>query len=116
MDKVDDLRDFLSLSADEAPLVLDLAATSRGRLERSPGKNDNWIEANGKLPRYIEEIAVALHEKRGMSISHAIATAVGRVKRWAATSKDPATKAKAVKAVAQWEALRAKAAAKRAKD
>lgn len=82
-----------------------------GKLERSPGKNDNWIESVGKLPAYIEEVANSLHTKRGMTISRAIATAISRIKVWAATGEAD-TKAKAVAALAQWEALKAKAKAK----
>lgn len=87
-----------------------------GRLERAPGKKDNWVEAVGTLPAYIEEIAHSLHTKRGMPISRAIATAVSRVKRWAAGGENVKadTRAKAAKALAAWEALKAKAAAKRA--
>lgn len=92
----------------------DSVALSKGLLERAPGKNDNWIESVGSLPAYIEEVANSLHTKRGMTISRAIATAISRIKKWAVTGKAD-TKAKAAKAIAQWEALRAKAAAKRAK-
>ena len=50
-------------------------------LDRSP--RSNWVERTGGLPDYIERIAKHLHAQ-GMSISHAIATAVNTVKRWAA--------------------------------
>lgn len=85
-------------------------------LERKPGGPDNWVEAAGGLPDYIERIAKHLHYEKGMSIQHAIATAVNTVKRWARMGKvakygDPnkkrvsaATAAKAAAAVAQWEA------------
>jgi hypothetical protein len=108
------------LSRDDIDLIVALSHVyedehwvSLGRLERKPGKNDNWIESVGKLPAYIEEVAVSLHEKRGMPISRAIATAISRIKKWAVTGKAD-TKAKAAKAIAQWEALKAKAKAKRA--
>jgi hypothetical protein len=88
---------------------------SRGLLDRSPKKN--WVEESGGLPKYIEDIAHDLHTERGMSISRAIATAISKVKKWAAGGDDvkPDTRAKAAKAVAEWEALRAKNAARRAK-
>jgi hypothetical protein len=78
-------------------------------LERAPGKNDNWVEKAGGLPKYIERIAKHLHYEKGMDIGHAIAVAVNTVKRWAAggggvTAK---TKAKAAAAVAEWEKKKA---------
>jgi len=86
-------------------------------LERAPGKRDNWVEIAGSLPPYIEHIAQALHERRGMTISHAIATAINRVKRWAAglDGVSAKTKAKAIKALAEWTALKAKNAARKKK-
>lgn len=86
-------------------------------LERKPGGPDNWVEAAGGLPDYIERIAKHLHYERGYSISRAIAVAVNTVKRWAAggtvtksgTTKHitPATQAQAAAAVASWNAKRA---------
>lgn len=83
-------------------------------LERKPGGPDNWVEAAGGLPDYIERIAKRLHYERGYSISRAIATAVNTVKRWAkggtvtksgtVKTVSPATIAKAIIAVGQWEA------------
>lgn len=84
-------------------------------LDRSPGKN--WVEMTGRLPAYIEEIAKSIHEKRGMPLEQAIPIAIAQVKKWAAGGDDvnPDTRAKAAKAVAEWEALKAKNQA-RAKD
>lgn len=83
-------------------------------LERKPGGPDNWVERTGGLPSYIERIAKHLHYEKGYTISHAIATAVNVVKRWAVGGTvtragntqhvSPATAAKAAKAVAEWEA------------
>jgi hypothetical protein len=85
-------------------------------LERKPGGPDNWVEAAGGLPDYIERIAKHLHYEKGMTISHAIATAVNTVKRWARGGKvakygdphmkrvSPKTIAQAAAAVAAWEA------------
>lgn len=90
-------------------------------LERKPGGPDNWVEEVGGLPEYIERIAKHLHYEKGMTISHAIATAVNTVKRWARKGGvvkygDPnnmhvttVTAAQAMKAVAEWEAKKAKA-------
>lgn len=87
-------------------------------LERKPGGPDNWVERAGGLPSFIERIAKHLHYERGMTISHAIASAVNTVKRWARAGSvakygdpnhkrvSPATVAKAQKAVAEWNAKR----------
>ena len=73
----------------------------------------NWVSDAGGLPHYIDRIRKAL-QRRGMPKSPAIASAVNQVKRWArgggkVTAK---TRAKAVKALAEWEAKRAAAHAK----
>lgn len=97
-----------------AKIAVDLSSRALPDLERKPGGPDNWVEAAGGLPDYIERIAKNLHYKRGFTISHAIASAVNTVKRWArgghvtkhGTVKrvSPATVAKSIKAVAEWEA------------
>jgi hypothetical protein len=94
---------------DESNLIVSLAGGGGCSLETSPGKNDNWVESAGHLPNYICEIAKEI-KKSGKSTSSAIAIAVSRVKVWAAGGGkvDPDTKAKAAKALAQWEALKAK--------
>lgn len=81
-------------------------------LDRSP--KSNWVEDAGGLPTYIDKIARRLHAN-GMTIPRAIATAIATVKRWAAGGGDvhPDTRAKAARAVAEWEALKLKANAKR---
>ena len=48
-------------------------------LERKPGGPDNWVEATGGLPDYIERIAKHLHSDEGFPIDRAIATAVNTV-------------------------------------
>lgn len=83
-------------------------------LDTHPGKS-NWVEKNGGLPQYICEIAKDIVEG-GKSISSAIAIAVGQVKKLAVKSTNPEVKAKAVKAVAQWEMLKSKAHAKNPKS
>lgn len=86
----------------------EISLSRPGDLNRSPKKN--WVENAGGLPKYIEDIAKALHQDRGMTISRAIATAVNRVKKWASGVGDvnPDTRAKAAKALAEWTALKAK--------
>lgn len=96
----------------ETELVLRLAGAGRCSLNEKPGKN--WVEANGSLPNYICKIAKEIR-KSGRSTSSAIAMAISQVKRWAAGGENvkPDTRAKAAKALAQWEALKAKAKAKK---
>lgn len=82
-----------------------------GPIPNDPNET-NWVEETGGLPRYIRQIAEDLIPKHG--VSGAIRLAVGIVKRWCSgrgnvTAK---TRAKACKAVAEWNAMRARAAAK----
>lgn len=92
-------------------LVIYLAGCT---LARKPGKN-NWVEedAVGGLPEYICRIARAINrDDPSKSISQVIAIAVNRVKVWArgGGGVNADTRAKAAKAVAEWE--RKKKAAK----
>lgn len=71
----------------------------------SSGRKDaNWVSKTGGLPEYINRIAKDLMDK-GMSESHAIATAVNTVKKWARGEGGvkPDTRAKAAAALADWE-------------
>jgi uncharacterized protein YdaT len=70
-------------------------------------KRKNWVAQEGNLPPFIDEVADALMRDEGFTRERAIATAVSRVRVWAAKGN-----AKAVKALAQWEALKAKAHAR----
>ena len=91
-------------------LILYLARCS---LAKKPGKN-NWVEEDAVdgLPEYICRIARAIHRDGSHSVSQSIAIAVGRVKTWArgGGGVNADTRAKAAKAVAEWE--RKKKAAK----
>lgn len=71
-------------------------------LERKAGGPDNWVEKAGGLPDFIERIAKHLHYEKGMTISHAIATAVSQCKKNCAKGN-----AKACAAIAQWEKKKA---------
>lgn len=75
------------------------------------GPGPLWKHKGWQLPAYIQHIANDLREKRGMTESRAIATAVAAVKRWAAGggNVDAETRAAAQKAVGEWEKLKAKA-------
>lgn len=79
------------------------------RLDWSPKKN--WVEEQGGLPKYIEDIALALIRDHGMDPSRAIAVAISRCKMWAKGGGDVEadTRAKAAKAMAEWEAKKARA-------
>lgn len=103
------------MNADEQSLILWLSASGPCSMDHSP--KSNWVQKGGGLPNYICHIAQAV-ARGGHSTSQAIAIAVGTAKRWAAGGKTngatghnvtAATRAKAAAAVAQWEALRAKA-------
>lgn len=98
--------------SDEYRLIVELS-TSSASLAISP--KENWIERvpNGQLPPYVRKLARAI-EKHGHTLSSAISIAIGRCKAWSSgqgkvTAK---TRAKAAAAVAQWEALKAKNAAR----
>lgn len=92
-----------------------------GELDRSP--RANWVEKSGGLPRYIERIALHLVHERGFSVSHAVATSVNAAKTWCRTGDvaqwpgfqniNPGSRAEACAAVAQWEAKRAAARARK---
>jgi hypothetical protein len=84
-------------------------ASSSASLAEKPGKN-NWIEKrDGNLPPYVRKLARGIM-KSGKTKSQAIAIAISRIKKWAAGGGDvnADTRAKAQKALAQWEALKAK--------
>lgn len=75
----------------------------------SSSKTSNWVARQGGLPNYIQHVAHALTEK-GMDESRAIATAINRMKMWAAGGGgiSSAVQAAAAKAIAE---LKAKGAA-----
>lgn len=109
---------FEAEMADAADELLEAAgslakASSPSPLSRS--KTSNWVARNGGLPAYIQHIAKALMKERGKSESQAVQMAIGIVKRWArgGGNVDATTRAAAAKAVAEWEALKAKAKAKK---
>ena len=85
----------------------EMVALATGKLDWSP--KSNWVEDNGGLPPGIESMAIHMMKASGLTREHAIAASVTRAKVLAAKGK-----ARWVKEVAKWEALKAKAAAKRA--
>ena len=98
-----------NLSADDIELTVKLAGCSLA----TNNKDDNWVDKAGGLPEYICEIARSI-KKTGKTTSQAIAIAVSRVKKWAAggDNVEPDTRAKAAKALAQWEKMKAKSKGK----
>lgn len=69
-------------------------------LPNKPGGPDNWVEKVGGLPSYIKRTAKHIfYDSPGMTVSHAIAAAVERIKKLAAKGN-----AEAIAALAQWEA------------
>lgn len=88
-------------------------------LVNKPGKT-NWVERSGGLPSFIKRIAKHLVSERGYNESRAIATAVSQCKKVCATGRtfggqqsvSPAARQRYCKAAAEWEAKRAKNAAK----
>lgn len=101
------LREDLLLAHELANDILTLGSSAS--LDRSPKKN--WVENAGNLPPYVREVARSI-EKTGKTLEQAIAIAISRIKKWA-VSGDGEVKAKAQKALAQWEALKAKNKAKK---
>lgn len=93
------------LDYDDANLLV--LATSSASLDESP--ESNWVERGGGLPPYVRKLARAIM-KTGKSKSQAIAIAISRVKKWAAGGDgvNADTRAKAAKALAAWEALKAR--------
>lgn len=82
----------------------------------------NWVEDAGGLPEYICEVARAV-ARGGKDLDSAIPIAIAQIKKWAAgvtgtgqrgvpKAAGQKTQAKAKAALAQWEALKAKAKAK----
>jgi len=100
------------MQQDDNDLVVLLSSSAGCSLNTSPGKN--WVENAGGLPGYICKVAKGVM-KSGKSRSSAIAIAVSTIKRWAAGGDDvdAGTRAKAAKALAQWNALKAKNKAKK---
>ena len=87
-----------------------------GRLNWSPQKN--WIEiVNGDLPKYIVDVALGIMRGTGYPRERAIPIAISRFKVWArgGGGVNADTVAKAAAALAAWEALKAKAAVRRAR-
>lgn len=94
-------------------MTVDLAADSLAKASTPEplGTKSLWNTPGLQLPAYIQHIARDLIEKRGMDKSRAIATAIAAIKRWAAGGGkvDAGTRAAAEKALAEWEAAKARA-------
>jgi hypothetical protein len=77
----------------------------KGKLDWSP--KSNWVEEEGGLPKPIEEMAHDLITERGMTRERAIAVSINRARLLAAKGNP-----KYIKAIAQWEAMKARRHAK----
>lgn len=110
--KLESGEDLLNLSTRQTD---DGDVVELGRLDWSP--RSNWVQNEGGLPKYIEDIALAIMRSTGYPREKAIPIAINRVKRWAAglDGVKADTQAKAAKALAQWEKMKASAKAKRLK-
>ena len=93
----------------------DLQDIELGRLNWSP--KVNWVEANGDLPKFITDVAIGIMRGTGYPRERAIPIAISRIKVWArgGGGVNADTVAKAAAALAAWESLKAKAAARRAR-
>jgi hypothetical protein len=71
------------------------------------------VEKNGGLPRYVHEIACSILQSKGGTIQSAIKIALNRIRVWArgGGGVSAKTQAKASKALADWESMRARAKA-----
>lgn len=100
---------ILALSDDDMVDMLVLAGCS---LNASPKKN--WVEKSGGLPAYVCKVARAI-KRKGRTTSAAIRLAIGTIRNWASGQKnvDADTRAKSVAALAAWEALKKKNAARK---
>ena len=105
-----------NMSLELSMLEEDLQDIELGRLNWSPRKN--WIEiVNGDLPKFITDVAIGIMKGTGYPRERAIPIAISRIKVWArgGGGVNADTVAKAAAALAAWEALKAKAAARRAR-
>lgn len=88
-----------------------LVKLAKGKLDWSPKKN--WVENEGGLPKFIEDMAIHMMQNSGLTREHAIPASVERTKVLAAKGN-----ARAKAALAQWEKMKgsskAKTAAKKA--
>lgn len=82
------------------------SSKSHPDVPNKPGKT-NWVEEEGGLPPFLRRVIKHIKaDSKGMTWSHAVAAGVNALRRM----KTPEAK----KALAQWEAMKARARAKRA--
>lgn len=109
--------DLSEQSADDAEFWDLVSSAVYPGLDRSA--KENWVDQVKGLPNLIERVAKHLHYESKYSIGHAIATAVNWCKKMCSTGRAFGGKVKvgkraqaaACKAVAQWEAKKARAKA-----
>jgi 2'-5' RNA ligase len=127
LDLVDELADTPDIDVELTPDVLawvdHLAADNTGLPDLVEElARRNWVAKAGGLPKFVKRIQRHL-EAKGMTESHAIATAINVIKKMCANPGDrlnfpgsqkkvnPASIAQACAAFARWEAMKAKARA-----
>lgn len=104
----------LNLTA-EHTCIIDLAGvcTGDGPCVTTPtGTGNNWVSRAGGLPPYVRALVNAF-KRKGVPESIAVQRAIGVLQNWASGRGDVTaeTRARAAKAIAEWEALKAKAKA-----
>lgn len=96
------------------PVKIDLIAGTAPE-PFSTSHTSNWVARVGGLPTLFQHVAHDLMEKGNLDESHAISEAIGIVHNWAhghdgrGHPVSPAVVAEAVKAIAEWDAKRARA-------
>lgn len=105
-----------TLDSTDFDMIVELARCS---LAKKAGRN-NWVEEKGVdgLPEYICRLARGVLRGGSHTTSQAIAIAVSRAKAWASGGGDvnSDTRAKAAKAVAEWEKKKVAAKANNVKE
>jgi len=74
----------------------------------SRSRNSNWVARRGGLPPYVRGVARGVAKRRhgGKVTSSDIKIAIGKMRKWRATSKNPAVKAASAEAIARWDAMK----------
>lgn len=119
LDAIDDSPALVASLLDELDETPQQVAALLAALEDEEVGDFNWVDDVGGLPKYIKRISKHLRAK-GMTESHAIATAVNAAKKMCSTGDlnfpgaqqvNPGSRAEACAAIADWEAKKARARA-----
>ena len=100
--------DVIELEVFDLKLKPEHSSKTHPDLPNKPGGPDNWVEGVGGLPSFIKRVAKHIfYDSPGMTVEHAVASAVSQCKEWAAKGNP-----KAIAAIAQWEAKKVRSHAK----